>query len=149
MYVANALSGNVTVIDGTTNSTQSVPANGAGPFSVAVNPVTLAAQRFIDVVFESRTNADIDPATINGDEIDLSNVGAQTGLKDAQVQSGAPKTPRHLANVIEKSSRGERVASEIWPAINLTGRRPSLDPAPSRITGKACPNLPWESNHVR
>ncbi|PYX63020.1 MAG: hypothetical protein DMG78_32400, partial [Acidobacteria bacterium] len=52
---------------------------------VAVNPVTLAAQRFIDVVFESRTNADIDPATINGDELNLSNEAGQSGLKDAQL----------------------------------------------------------------
>jgi len=52
--------------------------------------VTLAAQRFIDVVFESRTNADIDPATINGDELTLSNAAGQTGLLDAQVLSGAP-----------------------------------------------------------
>src|SRR6185369_14151069 len=57
---------------------------------VAVNPVTLAAQRFIDVVFESRTNADIDPTTINGDELTLSNVGGQTGLRDARLQAGAP-----------------------------------------------------------
>ncbi len=39
VYVANAASGNVTVIDGATNATTTVPA-GTGPYSVAVNPVT-------------------------------------------------------------------------------------------------------------
>jgi YVTN family beta-propeller protein len=39
IYVANALSANVTVIDGATNSTTTVSV-GTSPDSVAVNPVT-------------------------------------------------------------------------------------------------------------
>src|SRR5439155_1728091 len=39
VYVTNQGSGNVTVIDGATDSTSTVPA-GSGPFGVAVNPMT-------------------------------------------------------------------------------------------------------------
>ena len=39
IYVANHDSGNVTVIDGATNATTTVPV-GTGPYAVAVNPVT-------------------------------------------------------------------------------------------------------------
>ncbi|HAM71756.1 MAG TPA: hypothetical protein DCM86_08950, partial [Verrucomicrobiales bacterium] len=57
---------------------------------VAVNPVTLAAQRYIDVKFTSRTSVDIDPTTIDGDEITLLNAAGQTGLLDARLAPGAP-----------------------------------------------------------
>jgi len=39
IYVGNRAGGDVTVIDGATNSTATVPA-GSEPFAVAVNPVT-------------------------------------------------------------------------------------------------------------
>lgn len=39
IYVANVDSSSITVIDGATNNTSSVT-TGAGPYAVAVNPVT-------------------------------------------------------------------------------------------------------------